>query len=130
MEKMKISDLSIGDWVMVDGEDWKVSAINEDSVGLRVDSDYAVAEISECDGILLTPEILENNGFVKRDTYIWNNPKMRCTAYRFGCKYWDFRITYRARKYLPTRITIDNILYVHELQHALRLAGVEEEIEL
>ena len=130
MEKMKISDLSIGDWVMVDGEDWKVSAINEDSVGLRVDSDYAVAEIRECDGILLTPEILEKNGFEKRDTYIWINPKMRCTAYRFGFKYWDIRVTYRARGYRPTRINIENIVYVHELQHALRLAGVEKEIEL
>ena len=46
MGKMKISDLSVGDWVMVDGEYWNVSAINEDSVGLRVDSDYAVADIS------------------------------------------------------------------------------------
>lgn len=127
---MKISDLSVGDWVMVDGEDWKVSAINETSVGLRVDSDYAVAEISECDGILLTPEILEKNGFEKRNTYTWYNPKMRCTAYRFGSKYWDVRVTYRARDYRPTRINIENVVHIHELQHALRLAGVEKEIEL
>jgi hypothetical protein len=130
MRELKISDLSIGDWVMVDGEDWKVSAISSDSVGLCVDNDYAVAEINECDGILITPEILEKNGFVKRDTYIWNNQKMRCTAYRFGHKYWDIRVTYRARDYRPTRINIENVVYVHELQHAIRLAGIEKEIEL
>lgn len=65
MSELKISDLSVGDWVMVDGEYWNVSAINEDSVGLRVDSDYAVADISECDGILITTEILEKNGISK-----------------------------------------------------------------
>lgn len=84
------------------------------------------------DGILIpiTSEILEKNGFVKRETYIWNNPEMRCTAYRFGRKHWDIRVTSRVRAYRPTRVNIENILYVHELQHALRLAGVEKEIEL
>lgn len=80
--------------------------------------------------IPITPEILEKNGFVKRDTYIWNNPKMRCTVYRFGRKYWDVRVTYRARDYRPTRINIENVVHINELQHALRLAGVEKEIEL
>jgi hypothetical protein len=39
---MRIEELSIGDWVLCDGEYWKISAITKDSVGLRYDSDYSV----------------------------------------------------------------------------------------
>lgn len=87
MKQLKITDLSIGDWVMVDGEDWKVSAISSDSVGLCVDNDYAVAEINECDGVQLTPEILEKNGFVvgrnnfeypSSREYVWGDVNLLC----------------------------------------------------
>ena len=121
MGKMKISDLSVGDWVMVDGEDWKVSAINEDSVGLCVDSDFAVAEISECDGILITPEILEKNGF-ERYEEIWHLPNAYIEFYRNNDA-WER--TVNCAEYF-----IYSIKYVHELQHAIRLEGVEKEIEL
>lgn len=132
MEKtMKITNLSVGDWVLFAGFPRRVRLVCSTFVlphnGVL---DIATFSIDDISPIPITPEILEKNGFVKRDTYIWNNPKMRCTAYRFGRKYWDVRVTYRARDYRPTRITIDNILYVHELQHALRLAGVEKELEL
>lgn len=131
MRKLKITSLSVGDWVLFAGFPRRVAIISSTCVlphkGVL---DIATFSIDDISPIPITPEILEKNDFVKRDTYIWNNPKMRCTAYRFGRKYWDVRVTYRARDYRPTRITIDNILYVHELQHALRLAGVEKEIEL
>lgn len=133
---IKISDLSVGDWVCdKNGNSAKILGIENWSDGYmlnirRCGVDVGMVPLASAHPIPITPEILEKNGFEKRDTYIWNNPKMRCTAYRFGRKYWDVRVTYRARDYRPTRITIDNILYVHELQHALRLAGVEKEIEL
>lgn len=131
MGKMKISDLSVGDWVLFTGLPRRVAIISSTCVlphkGVL---DIATFSIDDISPIPITHEILEKNGFEKRDTYIWNNPKMRCTAYRFGFKYWDIRVTYRARGYRPTRINIENIVYVHELQHALRLAGVEKEIEL
>lgn len=125
---MKISDLSVGDWVMVDGEDWKVSAINEDSVGLRVDSDYAVAEISECDGILLTPEILEKNGFKKNGEYNeWNIGEWNERPFiGVSLDLQSMRIIS-----LGTDIfVVHQVVCVHQLQHALRLAGIEKEIEL
>lgn len=131
MEKMKITNLSVGDWVLFAGFPRRVGIVCSTFVyPHRPVLDIVSFAIKDISPIPITPEILEKNGFVKRDTYIWNNPKMRCTAYLFGRKYWDVRVTYRARDYRPTRITIDNILYVHELQHALRLAGVEKEIEL
>lgn len=128
MEKLKCADLSVGDWVMVDGEYWKVSAINEDSVGLRVDSDYAVAEISECDGILLTPEILEKNGFKKNGEYNeWNIGEWNEIPFiGVSLDRQSMRIIH-----LGTDIFVERrVVFVHQLQHIIRLAGVEEEIEL
>lgn len=132
MQKLKIHDLSVGDWVMVDGEDWKVSAIGSDSVGLCVDNDYAVAEINECDGILITPEILEKNGFVGeidgdnpvRTEYVFKHVNIIGYA---DCDFYHCRIWITKGR---ARITLPKIHHVHELQHALRLAGIEKEIEL
>lgn len=129
MKKIQISDLSVGDWVMVEGEDWKVSAINSDSVGLRVGNDYAMAEISECDGILITPKILEKNGFAVMDKNTWRNAEMGCTVFRYSKK-WDIRCRAKKSKYTSVRVDVDNAEFIHQLQHALRLVGVEKEIEL
>ena len=132
MYKLKISDLSVGDWVMVEGEDWKVSAISSDSVGLCVDNDYAVAEINECDGILITPEILEKNGFIvgkkifvypSTREYVWGDVYLllvQCGEF-YHC---------RIKKADGWFLTVYAMCYVHELQHAIRLARIEKEIEL
>lgn len=136
MSELKISDLSVGDWVSdTSGNYAKILGIENWSDGYMINIQRCGVNVGNVSfapahPIPITPEILEKNGFVKRDTYIWNNPKMRCTAYRFGHKYWDIRVTYRARDYRPTRINIENAVYVHELQHAIRLAGLEKEIEL
>lgn len=132
MSELEISDLSIGDWVMVDGEYWKVSAISSDSVGLCVDNDYAVAEINECDGILITPEILEKNGFVGaidgdnpvRTEYVFKAVNIVGFA---DCDFYHCRIRHPEGWW---RFLFPKIHYVHELQHALRFAGIEKEIEL
>lgn len=135
-QRITISDLSVGDWVSdKSGNCAKILGIENWSDGYMINIqrcgiNVGVVPFVSAHPIPLTPEILDKNGFVKRETYIWNNPKVRCTAYRFGRKYLDIRVTYRARDYRPTRINIENMLYVHELQHALRMAGVEKEIEL
>lgn len=107
---MRIEELSIGDWVLCDGEYWKISAINEDSVGLRCDSDYSDAFLEECDPIPLTPEILEKNGIIKTyedDEYaVYKGEGFNVTEYY--TELWEFS----ARR---NRIMLKN---VHELQHA------------
>lgn len=123
MAEIKIRDLSIGDWVEIDGVAKKVWYLSEDSEVNDTTYDWVKP-------IPLTPEILEKNGFVKSSECCWSNPSINCACLRYGTKYWDIRIEGKNRAYRPTRIIIDNILHTHELQHALRLAGVEKEIEL
>jgi hypothetical protein len=83
--------------------------------------------------ISLTPEILEKNGFENksRQTIKYIVSAEFSSIY---ISYWNRRLSimktddYR-KKHNRNRIHID-CNYVHELQHALRLCGIEKEIEI
>ena len=71
-------------------------------------------------------EILEKNGFEKRHMYYV------CTI-SDGFKLWyyphlgNLRYEYKGK---PIFKSMDGLNYVHQLQHALRLCGIEKEIEI
>lgn len=133
MSNLKIRDLSIGDWVKAGGEPAKVLQLGivgrNKAKGLSGQL-YGFLTSSEIEPIPITPKILEKNGFEKNSECCWRNSAIQCSCLRYGSEYWDMRINGRNRAYRPTRITIDNILHIHELQNALRLAGLDEDIEL
>ncbi len=84
----------------------------------------------ELSPIPLTPEILEKNGFGTRISYIkdkWNN---EYTLIEDDNKviYWEKGNVYMERERADSYLFACN--YVHELQHALRLCGVEKKIVL
>lgn len=128
MAEIKIRELSIGDWVEIDGEP-------AEALCLRIAGGHIFKGVSGqmyrcCGGmdfkpIALTPEILEKNGFVKNGEYdewnigTWNTP------YLLGVSLERPAITI---KWNGSSIFIDHAKYVHQLQNALRLAGVEKEI--
>ena len=127
---MKASDLMVGDWVLdtYTNSPMRIEGINGGNPRFGQD----------LEPIPLTPEILEKNGFAKispQDTWL----------YRPLDKYGDkFLYAIRARRfdYPIYRIDIDNYVfrtgmgfsgqlqYVHELQHALRLCGIDLDIKL
>ena len=127
---MKTQDLMIGD--LVTFKDCqndanpiivKIWQINADGDALAfVDGWNALDEISiddEVVGIPLTPEILEKNGFIYNESPFvqgWEQYGLTLTAGGDG-----FRISCGQN----VSMTIDS---VHELQHALRLCGIEKEI--
>ena len=141
MAEIKISELSIGDWVEINDFNKvlikRVSAIDgtRNQIGIIKNNRggiywYCDDEISP---IPLTPEILEKNGFRKLD---------RFNEYVIG--EWDsnpFIAVRLAEKFVEPTILVKNggtsaHLFgprgenVHQLQHALRSAGVEKEIEI
>jgi hypothetical protein len=129
MEKINISDLSIGDWVKicVGGKPRYVKV--EQIVWNSILDKWAVEcnkgrfrlTINAIHPIPLTPEILEKNGFEENCGRWYNSEaRMEFEQYKDGwCR------TINCGEY-----SVYFIKYVHQLQNALRLAGVEKEIEV
>jgi hypothetical protein len=136
---MKAKDLMIGDWVLHHNSGC-IDAMNDTAPydeAIRIEqSDFELDECfwSRLDPIPITPEILEKNGF-KKARFNDNEPSGLCG------KWWSkdglilvkmFELTLMGIVFSVSgsNSRISNIRYVHELQHALRLCGIDKEIEL
>lgn len=133
MAQLKISDLSVGDWVLNrQGVPTKVQVIVSEG-NMRCGEDAKPEHsvhiwVSDVEPIPITPEILNKNGFVKNGAYNeWNIGE------------WDERPfigvsldrqSLRVKNFGNDIFIVGKELFVHQLQHALRLAGVEKEIEV
>lgn len=129
MAQLKINDLSVGDWVLNrQGVPTKVQVIVSEG-NMRCGEDAKPEHsvhiwVSDVEPIPITPEILEKNGFSHNGNK-WYTPEL-FTLERWS-KGWSIVIACSCGDYVCEVCTIK---YVHQLQHALRLAGVEKEIEL
>ena len=137
---MKANELMIGDWVVYDGDVEYTNPIKVEGIdiatGALVTSDREDVGIDNIQPIPLTAEILERNGFEIQDQGggrrdVWIGFGVDCEG--------DIEVEFQYN--IPTHLKIDgvfkgeyytstNIKYVHLLQHALRLCGIEKEIEL
>lgn len=132
MSEIKISSLSVGDWVLFAGLPRRVAIISSTCVlPHKGVFDIATFSIDDISPIPITPEILEKNGFVGEID--GDNPVRTEFVFKpvniVGFADCDF---YHCRIWHPKgygRILFPKIHYVHELQHILRLAGVEKEID-
>ena len=132
---MKASDLMVGDlFKAVDyNSPFRITAIYDDVVQTQADYQseidgnwYSEAEIKDLIPIELTEEILVKNGwdFTKRKYGVYckedTNHDAELSKDGDGF-YWSIN---------TDEYEILRIDYVHKLQHLLRLAGIEKEIEL
>lgn len=118
---MKTNELMIGDWVYsafsekpckVEGIEWTESEYAY--VNICGVNEYKCIE--SLSPIPLTQEILEKNGFICDGESWW---------------YQDFRIALSKSKGVSLVCGRQKRFeFVHQLQHALRLCGIEKEIEL
>jgi hypothetical protein len=113
--ELSSKDLMVGDWVMLQGKPYMIDMLNgyqESSMGVEP--------------IPLTPEILNKNGFGcdRNDGYailrLEDNSEL---LYYFH----EYKLT---RFYKSEIIFRCQCVYAHQLQHALRLCGINREIEL
>lgn len=146
MATLKISDLSVGDWVSfdtayltVEGDDIATAFVKKVQQPARIksilgDQDLIFAEVETEEDfgtiylkiehicpILITPEILEANGWERNEEdecMEWYGDPTSCIAHTKG--------TYRYRLEVPDVSAV--CYFVHQLQHVLRLAGVDKEI--
>jgi hypothetical protein len=140
MRKIKISDLSIGDWVnqkMNDGA-YQVQWIERETVGLikhtGTEEDGSIrltaVPLSFIEPIPLTTDILEKNGLEYEDdgndAVIFLCCDMFWARLCVGDTFWQVGIHSEDR----LDAVVCNVKHTHQLQHALRLAGVGKEIEV
>lgn len=118
----------------------KIWQINQDGDALVcIDNDTTLDEITideEIVGLLLTTEILEKNGMrpfdidklTEKATAKWWHKGGDFFIKQYHFKHHNFKPTYSFGCHNHT--LIEGIEYVHELQHALRLCGIDKEIVL
>lgn len=130
---MKTNELMIGDWLFYKGQfnafSFKVEQITKRKVGYHAEPNESRMHyiiLSECQPIPITPKTLERNGFRKvQDLYY-----MKSENKIFPC---PFFIEYNPNNnclFINDGLMPMPIIYVHQLQHVLRLCGIEKEIEL
>ena len=138
---MKLTDLSIGDLILINNTPHKIQAI--DSIDAEVQADDELYYVGEdrchsedkIEGIPITPEILEKNGFY--DSYTKRYYKR---FYSNGCFDIAISLVYREievskvcgagtdceEEEYGSSIVFGNDICVHTLQHTLRLCGLDE----
>ena len=134
MATLKISDLSVGDWVrdkngiyakVIGVENWSNGYfLNIELHGVNV----GLTPLASAHPIPITAEILEKNGFVKNGEYNeWSTGNWEDIPFiGISLSRPSMRI-----KDLGTDIFLDNkVVYVHQLQRALSLANIDKEITL
>ena len=106
---MNCKDLMVGDWVMCNHyQDMPFTK------QFRV-ADFAKGEYVFCEPIPLTEDILVKNGW-RKHTMLYKNEW-----------YGDIGLFEEHGKFYYMDLKIE---YVHQLQHLLRLVGIQKEIEL
>ena len=131
---MKATELMVNDWVNSDFGIFQIKEIFDDAVRDDRGNDY---EFDCIHPILLTGEILKKNGF----EFVSDSERVT-KAFIDLYDLWKCEITQQQTLRLfydknskdydlyALADNINNIYFVHELQNAMRVCGVEKEIEL
>ena len=138
---MKLTDLAILDWVLINNTPHKIQAIDSIDAEILADDELYYVGEDRChsedkiEGIPITPEILEKNGFY--DSYTKRYYKR---FYSNGCFDIAISLVYREievskvcgagtdceEEEYGSSIVFGNDICVHTLQHTLRLCGLNE----
>ena len=125
---MKLTDLAILDWVLINNTPHKIQAIDSIDAEILADDELYYVGEDRChsedkiEGIPITPEILEKNGFIK----------VNSQRYDYGYPDTDCYVKVNPKKnmiHVNGRNANSNLYshsFVHELQRALRLCGLNE----
>lgn len=155
---MKPEEIMIGDWVnfLIDitgGEteydsqttEYQPMQIVSISAWVNNDGEVESAEgvindIDQVKPISLTPEILEKNGFTGGEYKSWTGDvwyleeegfrKIGLTMSRKESTLWGEKIKPLYPDSIGHKFVVPNIKFVHQLQHALRLCGIDKEITI
>lgn len=131
---IKCNELQIGDWVKFPiGNDKVVDLPYIEGRGIcasfAASATLFPVEIDKIEPIPLTPEILEKNGFGYysiggAEQWLIKDDYYDIKVYEWSDSIWVFKYDSTEMNTPHTQITL---CYTHELQHALRLCGIDKE---
>ena len=117
---MKLTDLAIGDLILINNTPHKIQAIDSIDAKILADDDLYYVGEDRChsedkiEGIPLTPEILEKNGWWYDGDDMWQHEEVG---------FYIEKLNGRFQCYEINQIKLDS---VHKLQQTLRLCGLNE----
>ena len=120
---MKVTELAILDWVLINNTPHKIQAIDSIDAEIQADGElYYVGEdryhtADKIEGIPITYEILEKNGW-KRNKIFMDMKAADCINFSWTDKYGE--------SLFQNGYYMCDCEYAHTLQHALRLCGLNE----
>ena len=138
--------IEIGDWFVIDGRPEQVCAVHKNKVSYHVGGDRTKPMkwvfINVITPLVIAPHVFDSNGFkcvvghdvtfggnllgVCPDKYIYKDDECYVNVTWFGDGWNITHVRYDGAQ--PTNSAI--VRYVHELQHALRLFGIDKKIQL
>lgn len=139
MATLNISDLSVGDWIQdKNGIYAKVLGIENWSNGYSLNIELhgvnvGVTPLTSAHPIPITAEMLEKNGFEDKGSSLfryereWRGDESAVNICSFDEELWFADFEFRDGRTCMSNIPI---FYINQLQHVLRLVGVEKEINL
>lgn len=130
--ELSCKDLMVGDWVRIKMSQHNTKVTNIDANSVYTETAYPI-RYDEIEPIPLTAEILEKNGWVynNEDEKFFPQTWVGGGLMLQGADDCGYRIVVTSDyDDEDTNNTPFVIIYVHELQHALRLRRIKKEIEL
>lgn len=133
---MKANEFMIGDWVKTNQCYSRIAELRGIE-GIKFEDKFGYGFTPEVEPIPLTAEILEKNGWrnvvsddetpimqieTRCDAFWWDSKKCECGCERSVCD--------NGEECIEKTFFCKGIYYVHELQHALRLCGIDKTIEI
>ncbi len=129
---MKVTDLMVGDLVYIHEPECKGHRIDAlDELDEQVGADGEVYDECDIRPIPLTEEILVKNGFVGvelTDSYELNTDYYEIEVWKYSDGLWVVNVQWI--EFSSTPESKATVSYLHELQHFLKLCGIEKEITL
>lgn len=134
---IKATGLQIGDYVLVEGKVRRVESITKRKIGFHINEEKKrlyYARLCEVFPIEINDYILRTSGFCldeteERTLAHFDNDKMRIDVFLF-----------KKEDYMPCEIAmrdketyscyVGGLRFVHQLQHAIRLCGIDFEVKL
>ena len=127
---MKANELMIGDWVRLENDptprqiDW----IKSGEVGLFWNKIVTPPHLKP---VPITPEILKKNKFINHQGEYYCTVEKQLAGDGFEIMTIIYRESKNRIQILTSTSNIEAVCrYVHELQHAMKLMGIDKEIEI